>query len=44
MQRINSSIQIGGILISRRKAPRISQAALAAKLAINQQRLSELET
>ena len=44
MQRINSPTQIGGILISRRKALGVSQATLAAKLAISQQRLSELET
>lgn len=43
MHRINSPTQIGGMLISRRKALGISQATLAAKLAISQQRLSELE-
>jgi|GEM_PF-675528 len=43
MHRINGPGQIGGILISRRKALGISQATLAAKLAISQQRLSELE-
>ncbi len=43
MHRINSPIQIGEILISRRKALGVSQATLAAKLAISQQRLSELE-
>lgn len=43
MLRINSPNQIGGILISRRKTLGISQATLAAKLAISQQRLSELE-
>ena len=43
MHGINSSVQIGRILVSRRKALGISQAALAAKLAISQQRLSELE-
>jgi HTH-type transcriptional regulator / antitoxin HipB len=43
MQRINSPSQIGEILISRRKSLGISQTALAAKLAISQQRLSELE-
>ncbi len=44
MQHINSSIQIGKILASRRKALGISQVALAAKLQISQGRVSELET
>jgi len=44
MHQINSSIQIGKILVSRRKELGVSQAKLAAKLAISQQRLSELET
>ena len=44
MHRINSPVQIGRMLISRRKALGISQSALAAKLAVSQQRLSELET
>jgi HTH-type transcriptional regulator/antitoxin HipB len=44
MQHINSSIQIGKILASRRKALGISQATLAAKLRISQGRVSELET
>ncbi|MBC7983192.1 MAG: helix-turn-helix domain-containing protein [Candidatus Obscuribacterales bacterium] len=44
MHPINSPTQIGKILVSRRKALGISQATLAAKLAMSQQRLSELET
>jgi HTH-type transcriptional regulator/antitoxin HipB len=44
MHRINTSTQIGRILVSRRKTLGISQATLAAKLAMSQQRLSELET
>ena len=44
MHQINSPVQIGTILVSRRKELGVSQAKLAAKLAISQQRLSELET
>jgi HTH-type transcriptional regulator/antitoxin HipB len=44
MHYINSSVQIGKILTSRRKVLAISQAALAAKLQIGQGRMSELET
>jgi HTH-type transcriptional regulator/antitoxin HipB len=44
MQHINSSIQIGKILASRRKVLGISQAVLATKLRISQGRVSELET
>jgi HTH-type transcriptional regulator/antitoxin HipB len=43
MQRIQQSGQIGRILVDRRKKLGISQAVLAAKMAMSQQRLSELE-
>lgn len=43
MQRIQQSGQIGRILVDRRKKLGISQASLAAKMAMSQQRLSELE-
>jgi HTH-type transcriptional regulator/antitoxin HipB len=43
-QVITHSAQLGRILASRRKASRQSQRALAAKLAISQNRLSEIES
>jgi HTH-type transcriptional regulator/antitoxin HipB len=43
-QIITHSSQLGRILASRRKAARQSQRALAAKLAISQNRLSEIES
>ncbi len=36
--------QLGQILATRRRAAKLSQRALAAKLAISQNRLSEIET
>lgn len=44
MTHIVSSLQVGKILASRRKALGISQATIAAKLGITQGRVSELET
>ena len=44
MHPISSPLQIGKILSSRRKALGVSQAAMAAKLGISQQRVSDLET
>ena len=38
------SAQLGQILATRRRASKLSQRALAAKLAISQNRLSEIET
>lgn len=38
------SAQLGQILASRRRASKLSQRVLAAKLAISQNRLSEIET
>ncbi len=43
-QIITHSAQLGQIIASRRKAFRHSQRALAAKLAISQNRLSEIES
>jgi HTH-type transcriptional regulator / antitoxin HipB len=43
-QVITHSAQLGQILASRRKATKLSQRALAAKLAISQNRLSEIES
>lgn len=43
-QIITHSAQLGQILASRRKTSRQSQRALAAKLAISQNRLSEIES
>ena len=43
-QILNHSAQLGQILASRRKALKLSQQALAAKLTISQNRLSEIET
>ena len=43
-QILNHSAQLGRILASRRKALKLSQQALAAKLTISQNRLSEIET
>lgn len=42
-QTLTQSSQVGRILAGRRKAAKISQRTLAAKLAISQNRLSELE-
>jgi len=38
------SAQLGRILATRRRASKLSQRTLAAKLAISQNRLSEIET
>jgi HTH-type transcriptional regulator / antitoxin HipB len=43
-QILPTSGQVGEILRARRKARRLSQQALAAKLDISQERLSRLET
>lgn len=43
MLRLNSPQQAGQILVTRRKALSLSQAAVAACLGISQNRLSELE-
>ena len=43
-QVITHSAQLGQILAGRRKASKHSQRALAAKLAISQNRLSEIES
>ena len=43
-QIITHSAQLGQILAGRRKASKRSQRALAAKLAISQNRLSEIES
>lgn len=42
-QRISIPDQFGHLLIARRKALKLSQQAVAAKLGISQNRLSELE-
>ena len=43
-QILTHSTQLGQILATRRRASKLSQRALAAKLAISQNRLSEIET
>jgi len=43
-QILTHSAQLGQILATRRRASKLSQRALAARLAISQNRLSELET
>ena len=43
-QILTHSAQLGQILANRRRASKLSQRALAAKLAISQNRLSEIET
>jgi len=43
-QILTHSAQLGQILATRRRASKLSQRALAAKLAISQNRLSEIET
>jgi HTH-type transcriptional regulator/antitoxin HipB len=43
-QVITHSAQLGQVLAGRRKASKHSQRALAAKLAISQNRLSEIES
>lgn len=43
-QILTHSAQLGQILAARRRASKLSQRALAAKLAISQNRLSEIET
>lgn len=43
-QILNHSAQLGQILASRRKSLKLSQHVLATKLAISQNRLSEIET
>jgi HTH-type transcriptional regulator/antitoxin HipB len=43
-QILNHGTQLGQILASRRKALKLSQQALATKLTISQNRLSEIET
>ena len=42
-QILSHSAQLGQILPTRRRAAKLSQRALAAKLAISQNRLSEIE-
>jgi HTH-type transcriptional regulator/antitoxin HipB len=42
-QILTHSAQLGQILSTRRRASKLSQRALAAKLAISQNRLSEIE-
>lgn len=42
-QILTHSAQLGQILATRRRASKLSQRALAAKLAISQNRLSEIE-
>ncbi len=42
-QRISIPTQFGALLTARRKALKLSQQAVAAKLGISQNRLSELE-
>ena len=42
-QILTHSAQLGQILATRRRATKLSQRALAAKLAISQNRLSEIE-
>lgn len=42
-QLLTHSAQLGQILATRRRAAKLSQRALAAKLAISQNRLSEIE-
>ena len=42
-QPLTQSSQMGRILTARRRALKLSQAALAAKLGISQNRLSEIE-
>jgi HTH-type transcriptional regulator / antitoxin HipB len=41
---LTHSAQLGQILATRRRASKLSQRALAAKLAISQNRLSEIES
>jgi HTH-type transcriptional regulator / antitoxin HipB len=43
-QILTHSTQLGQILAARRRASKLSQRALAAKLGISQNRLSEIET
>jgi HTH-type transcriptional regulator/antitoxin HipB len=43
-QVLTHSAQLGQILVTRRRAFKLSQRALATKLAISQNRLSEIET
>jgi len=43
-QILTHSTQLGQIIASRRRASKLSQRALAAKLAISQNRLSEIES
>ena len=43
-QILTHSAQLGQILSTRRRASKLPQRALAAKLAISQNRLSEIET
>jgi HTH-type transcriptional regulator/antitoxin HipB len=44
MQPITDSPQIGALLVARRKALRLTQTQVAAKLGLSQNRLSELES
>jgi HTH-type transcriptional regulator / antitoxin HipB len=44
MHFVNSPLQIGANLRARRGALKVSQATMAARLGISQQRLSDLET
>jgi HTH-type transcriptional regulator/antitoxin HipB len=43
MNVMNTAEQIGANLVARRKALRLSQATLAARIGLSQNRLSELE-
>lgn len=43
-QTLTHSAQLRQIIVARRRALKLSQRALAAKLAISQNRLSEIET
>ena len=44
LQILTHGTQLGQVLATRRRASKLSQRALAAKLAISQNRLSEIET
>jgi len=44
MPRVSTPSQVGALLTARRKALGLSQAAVASRLGISQNRLSELET
>lgn len=44
MQIVNHAAQVGALLAARRKSLALSQATVAAKLGLSQNRLSELES